>query len=161
MHIAGDMVCLGQTLQTSTEKLLCLVGCRLHLSVRACDDLKPTLPGASWTVPGTPVDTCLSSILTAPGTGIGARCSLLSCSLLRLYMPVFRFKQHDKKKSHDVVIVARHATATWHLMGKAEGKPWSLHSARTESWQWHWLGTLGPLCTGQFYQCKANILHRH
>lgn len=41
------------------------------------------------------------------------------------------------KKSHDIVIVAVHVTATWYLMVKAEGKPWSLHSARTESQLWH------------------------
>lgn len=61
--------------------------------VRACDDLKPTLPAAKPAVPGpqrtapfpsTPQDVSISSTLTAAGSGMGAQCSLLSCSLLRL-----------------------------------------------------------------------------
>ena len=112
---------------------------------------------------GAPVDMCISSILTAPGTGIGAWCSLLSCSLLIFYLPVFHFKHHDKK-SHNIVNVAIHATATWHLIVKAEGKPWSLRSARTESQLWHWMGTVGPLCTGQlvkqiFFTDISSYLH--
>lgn len=79
---------------------------------------------------------------------LGWELGLLSSSLLRFCLPVFHLKQHDTK-SHNLVIIAIHSTATWHLKVTAVGYSWSLCSARTKPQSWHWLGVLGSLCTGQ------------
>ena len=124
--IVEGMVHVCQVLQMSAEKLLGVTGC-IYLK---CGMLpwrfKPTLlpenhlrewpcsssaPGGMW----------ISRILTTPGHKTGTQCCLLSCSLLRLYLP--SLYSNNIIKHPTALSLLWCVTATWHLVVLGEETP--------------------------------------
>lgn len=132
--IVEGMVHVCQVLQMSAEKLLGVTGCIYLKCGMLPGRFKPVLlpenhlrewpcsssgPGGVW----------ISRILTTPGHKTGTQCCLLSCSLLRLYLPSLYSNSNIKHPTALSLLWC--VTATWHLVVSAEETPRSLHSIMT------------------------------